>query len=615
MRYLFVLFLSYMFFNPLAGGQSDYHLVFIHIGKELPAYIETSIAQARLFNGQCPIYLIANQEAVQKLPEGLTADDVQIVTIENLKKSEEHEAFLKDYPPSKYRDGFWTYTIERFLYLDDLLTQLQLENVFHLENDVMVYTDFQALLPIFRANYKGIAATFDNDQRCIPGLFFIQDRTAMRKLAKFFASHAKLGKNDMELVALFEKENDSQTIDYLPIIMDSYRNSYALISPAGHQTKHPERFSNHYDSFLSIFDAAALGQYLGGIDRRNANVGTGFINESCVVNPSRVKIFWEKDMLGRRIPIAEFEGQKCRINNLHVHSKMLESFSSRPKKEAEKASIAGSEHEMAAKVYVFANDPIDVIIPSTEKDKDTLALCIAGIKENCRNIRRVIVVSSNKLTDEAEWFDEKKYPFSKYDVALEIFHQNQEMARRHNMSWFYQQLLKLYAPYVIPGISSNVLILDSDTIFLKPVDFVDAAGAGYLNPGTEYHQPYFVHIDKLIPGLKKYSTQDSGISHHMLFQKVVLDDLFKTIESKHKVPAWKAFCRCVDLSQSFFAASEYELYFNFVLSRNDQVKIRPLKWANTSKLKDLQRFKDEGYDYISCHSWMRDQAAKGIPHP
>lgn len=606
----FFLFASKLF----AGNQPEYSIVFIHIGKDLPAYLETSVAQARLFNPDCPIYLIANKEAFEKLPESLTSQKIEKISCENLQKSEAHEAFLRDYPSTNYRNGFWTFAIERFLYLDDLLEEKRLNNVFHLENDVMLYANLEVLLPTLMKNYKGIAATFDNDQRCIPGLVYIQNRSALRKLANFFATQAKSGKNDMEIVALFEKQNNKDLIDYLPIIMDSYRLSYPLASRAGHKAENPERFSNHYDEFQSIFDAAALGQYLGGIDRRNGNLGEGFINESCVFNPSNLGIIWEKDGEGRKIPFAEFQNKKIKINNLHIHSKMLDRFLSVTQNENEK-SLPEEEQEVENKIYSFSEDPIDVVIPSTEKDKDTLELCIEGIKANCRNIRRVIVVSPSKLTDKAEWFDEKKYPFSKFDIALEIFHQNHEMARRHNMGWFYQQLLKLYAPYVIPGISTNVLIVDSDTIFLKPVEFLGESGAGFLNPGTEYHPPYFAHINRLIPGLKKYSTQDSGISHHMLFQKCVLDDLFNTIESKHKVPTWKAFCKCVDLSQSFFAASEYELYFNFVLSKNDQVKIRPLKWANTSRLKDINKFKEEGYDYISCHSWMRDEAARGIQHP
>ena len=91
--------------------------------------------------------------------------------------------------------------------------------------------------------------------------------------------------------------------------------------------------------------------------------------------------------------------------------------------------------------------------------------------------------------------------------------------RKPQVGWYYQQLLKLYAAFVIPDISSNVLIVDADTIFLNPVHFLNAQHAGLYNPGTEYNPPYFEHAAKLIPNFKKLFPQHSGISHHMLFQK------------------------------------------------------------------------------------------------
>src|SRR3990167_2256613 len=68
-------------------------------------------------------------------------------------------------------------------------------------------------------------------------------------------------------------------------------------------------------------------------------------------------------------------------------------------------------------VYNIEHAPIDVIIPSTEKDLDTLDLCIEGIRHNCSQVRRIIVVSNKQLTTKAEWFDEKLFPFSKEEIA------------------------------------------------------------------------------------------------------------------------------------------------------------------------------------------------------
>jgi hypothetical protein len=82
----------------------------------------------------------------------------------------------------------------------------------------------------------------------------------------------------------------------------------------------------NYQEFGSIFDAAAIGQFLGGIDPRNGVSKPGFINESCLFNPGLMTFVWERDAYGRLVPYAIYGSTKARINNLHIHSKKLEGF-------------------------------------------------------------------------------------------------------------------------------------------------------------------------------------------------------------------------------------------------------------------------------------------------
>lgn len=264
-------------------------------------------------------------------------------------------------------------------------------------------------------------------------------------------------------------------------------------------------------------------------------------------------------------------------------------------------------------IYEFTDEPIDVIIPTTKKDLTILEECIKGIKINGINVRRIIVISEERYTNNAEWYEEVNFPFQKKDVALYLCGGDEKTAdeflnkKSSRVGWYYQQLLKFYAPFVIPGISSNVLILDSDTVFLRPTSFVSPFGAGLYNPGNEFYKAYFEHIELLFGGsVKKVFNQYSGISHHMLFQKTVLEDLFDTVEKSHKMPFWKAFCSCVNANHlNGSGASEYEIYFNFVFSKTDQVLVRELKWQNIKELNSINKYRKLGFDYVSCHSWMR----------
>lgn len=102
--------------------------------------------------------------------------------------------------------------------------------------------------------------------------------------------------------------------------------------------------------------------------------------------------------------------------------------------------------------YDFTTEPLDVVIPCHIKDRKTLEPVISGIKNNIRH-RRIIIVAREKLTENAEWFDERAYPFSMAALANEIF-QNESQAMqfihdpKSRMGWIYQQLLKLYAAYI-----------------------------------------------------------------------------------------------------------------------------------------------------------------------
>jgi Family of unknown function (DUF6492) len=262
--------------------------------------------------------------------------------------------------------------------------------------------------------------------------------------------------------------------------------------------------------------------------------------------------------------------------------------------------------------YSFSHEPIDVVIPCVRKDLYTLEKCIEGIKKNGKSIRRVIVVSPERLSDSAEWFDENQFPFSKKDLAVEIFHGDEERAVAFlqtpgcRIGWVFQQFLKFYAPFVIPGISSNVLILDSDVIFLNPTSFQNEFGGPRFIPANEYYKPYFEHAARLLPWLKRVDRSLSGVSHHMLFQRPVLEDLFSFIQLEHSIEPWKAMCRCIDLAdlpQS--CMSEYEIYFNFALLRSNQATLHRGRWGQICNLQQALPYQRMGYLFVACPEWLR----------
>lgn len=320
-----IIYLILLLLTAQLNAELNYSVVYVHLGNSLPEYIFDSIQQTKLFNPKSKIYVICYECNVTKIQ---SRTDVKCVSTNELKQTNKHQLFLsKTRFDTTTNWGVWRYAIERFFYIESLMSKYNLENVFHLENDNLLYFNLQSNLPLFINNYNGIAAIFDNDTRCIPGFLFIKNLIALKKLNTFIAITADSGQFDMETIGSFRNKYP-QYIDNLPLIPNDYKNSYPLTNLLGATTQFPERFSNKINEFNAIFDAAPIGQYLGGLDPFHANnyPEGGFINERAVFNPANFIYEWVADEQGRKVPYIRFNNNVYRINSLHIHSKNLKKF-------------------------------------------------------------------------------------------------------------------------------------------------------------------------------------------------------------------------------------------------------------------------------------------------
>ncbi len=259
--------------------------------------------------------------------------------------------------------------------------------------------------------------------------------------------------------------------------------------------------------------------------------------------------------------------------------------------------------------------PLDILIPAHKKDLQILEYCIAAAKKKVEGARRVIVISKERYSDNAEWFDEALFPFSI------------EMVREHvgkSSGWYFQQLLKLYAPTIIPNISENVLILDSDTVFFRRVKMLDTKGRAYYNISKEkcatrrkFDQRVAAHAEKMLPILATKNLPPefqniSGISHNMVFNHEILRDLFARVEAHHNSsePFYKIFLK---FSDELHSASEYQIYFNFLLIyHKEKILIKKLCFKNTADI-DIRKYRKRfKYHYCSFHSYLRGPRAESL---
>lgn len=238
----------------------------------------------------------------------------------------------------------------------------------------------------------------------------------------------------------------------------------------------------------------------------------------------------------------------------------------------------------------------DIVICVGPNDAPLVKSQLEFTKKNIIGYRTIFLVYGKEKIDfpGCICISETMFPFSLDEIETYIHDKTR-------CGWYLQQLLKLYAGFVLPDILPKWLVIDADAFFLKPITFLEDEKV-YLNTGNEYHLPYFEHMNKLHPTLIRMVPSMSGITHHMLFDKDIIDKLFSLVSEHHKKPFYQAFLSCLHpCHYSHSGASEYEIYFNFALKYfPHKVIVRKLNWSN-QKILDTSL----NYDYIACHHYDR----------
>lgn len=304
------------------------NLIYIHLGENFIDYLNDSIEQLFIFNKDINLTVVVNRNNKSRIKN----KNVNLISYEKIKKTREHQMFISSNKHRTSRNRFWIYSTERFFILYEVMKQLELKRAFHIESDNMIYRDLSELYPIFRKHFgKTLGVPFDNENRGIGSFIYIPRKEILMNFLQFINKRIEYVENDMQLLSKYRIEHPEK-IKPLPIINSEYHNNYKLQSQKYGICQNPEIFFKEYDNFDSIFDAAAIGQYIGGCDPRNKKNKEGFINETCIFSCENVKIEWEYDYERRMIPVMKIGNNKCIINNLHIHSKNLKKFISKHEK-------------------------------------------------------------------------------------------------------------------------------------------------------------------------------------------------------------------------------------------------------------------------------------------
>jgi hypothetical protein len=288
-------------------------IVLVHVGTSpLPKHLEHLLQIARRVAPRSSITLLTQESHIEESPDlGAYA---KLVAVEQIPCSSEHRAFASASALNRsFRDGFWYHTTSRFLVLTDYMRFLGLEDVVHFENDVVPYFDPDLKLDAFRG-FADFAVPLDR-KRAIASVVWLANSTVAEKLSTHLANIPAA--SDMDALHVFCQMNES-IAKPLPTLPEAYARSKGLSE---------QRYCQGIDRFGGIFDAAAIGQFLGGVDRmNNPHDSRGFVNESSDLDMRDFGVSWAIQE-GVRHPLLTFSGEGTQVLCAHVHSKDVNGFS------------------------------------------------------------------------------------------------------------------------------------------------------------------------------------------------------------------------------------------------------------------------------------------------
>lgn len=287
-----------------------------HSGREFPTFLEDNFRQFRYFNPTVPVYFLTDY--------GHIGNPVFAkYSVMSINKDEYYCERIHEFERlfGRAPDDFWTVAATRLMYIENFMRLRQMINVYHFENDVLIYFSLSQYNTYIKKHYQ-IGMTIGGPDKCMTGFAFFKDYKALQHMNMFFRNllfeYGIAGVkqtfrvdmvNEMTLMRIYSSDADSKLRPFPTM----------PVPPMNHRL----------EDFGSLFDPASWGQFVGG----TRSEGPGAMPQDHYIGQFLRKLgnVWptwlRKD--GLMVPIFQYAGVDYRINNLHIHSKNLHLYTSK----------------------------------------------------------------------------------------------------------------------------------------------------------------------------------------------------------------------------------------------------------------------------------------------
>ena len=197
----------------------------------------------------------------------------------------------------------------------------------------------------------------------------------------------------------------------------------------------------------------------------------------------------------------------------------------------------------------------DIVIVSHEKDFGTIKHIVKYANEN------LSFDSVHLIVSEREPFNGLELLQTLTDKPI-VLHNESDVLKidkskiKVRPNWIYQMLLKMFQNVTK---NDNFLVIESDCVIIKPLEFFDGDKTIFYLGLEQYHQPYFNFNDKIMGIGREYN--HSFICEFMMYDKKIIKDLLQ----KTNCGDVNDFLELVYLHTGDGCyMADYELYGNFV---------------------------------------------------
>jgi hypothetical protein len=200
------------------------NLIMIHLGESIPDHAFSCWTQTTKYIKE-NFHIICNNSMKVKHSDYFKSNNIIVHSVEDLSSD-----MINRFSECSYlRSGFWSYCTIRLFYIEELIKRLDLTDVLHYENDVLIYNNLFEFEDAF-SKYDYNAITPVGEYWMATGMMYIKNDNAINLINNFIIneistkSEKQIMKesnvdmvNDMTLLKIFQNQN-KDIVRNLPIL-------------------------------------------------------------------------------------------------------------------------------------------------------------------------------------------------------------------------------------------------------------------------------------------------------------------------------------------------------------------------------------------------------------